>query len=97
MVSLTLSQLDFLHDVVGDLLEILGDRSDHDIGLERLVVQGCRVHTAADAVDFRELVGEVELIDVKEMGSDYKGSDEDSDPDLNMYRCRGMPCRGDFY
>jgi len=89
---LTLSQLDFLHDVVGDLLEILDDRRSHDIGLERLVIERCRVHTANDASDFREIVKEVELTDVTEMGSDYEESDEDLDLDLDLYRRRGMPC-----
>ena len=64
-----------------DLLAFLKERRGKNVGLKRLVVESCRVHTIEE--EFGELVEEVKWINPEEMGSDYEGSDE-VDPD-EMY------------
>ena len=82
LASLTLSNLDFLHGVEEDILDILRGRRDHNIGLTKLVVQHCRVHRAHDDEGYFEgLVEEVKWIDVEVMGTDYEGSNEDPSED----------------
>jgi len=76
LVSLTLSRLDFLHGVVDGLLNFLRGRCNRGIGLERLVIQSCRVHRADDdTLGLEELVKETRWINQEVMGSDYEGSD----------------------
>jgi hypothetical protein len=75
LVSLALTRLDLLHGVVGNLLDILKGWRDHKVGLKRLVVYSCRVHSADDALEFKGLVKEIKWCDVVEMGSGYGGSE----------------------
>jgi len=86
LVSLTLSDLDFLLATEQDMLAVLQGRRDCKVGLERLIIQRCRVRRANnDTLGFKELVGKVEWINVDEMGSYYDGSDEDPDSDESDY------------
>ena len=83
LVSLTLSNLDFLHGMEEDILDVLRGRRDNNIGLERLIIRSCRVHRAHDDEGyFKGLVEEVKWVDVENVGTEYEGySDEDSDWD----------------
>ena len=94
LTSLTLSRLDLLHGVAGDLYDLLDGRCDQDVGLERLVVESCRVHTIDDVAQFEELVEELDWTDPEEMGSDYEGSENSGLDQLSEYE-RGL--YNDFY
>lgn len=68
------------------MLAVLRGRRGCKIDLKRLVIQRCRVCRANDdTLGFKELVEEVEWIDVEQMGSDYDASDEDPDSDDSDY------------
>ena len=85
-MSLTLSRLDILHGAARHLPAFLKRRRDKKIGLKRLVVRSCRVHTAAQELKARELVKVVKWIDVEVMGSDYE-SDEVNPDDIEEDEC----------
>jgi len=73
LVFLTLSRLDFLHSVVDDVLDFLRGRRDRNIGLKRLVIQSCRVHSGDDeSLGLKDLVKVIRWIDLEEMGKDYR-------------------------
>lgn len=82
-MSLTLSHIDILKlTVEQDILAVLRGRRDSEIGLERLVIQQCRLRwKKQDTLGFDELVEEVEWNDVDEM----RPSDEDTDEDESDY------------
>lgn len=68
------------------MLDVLQGRYDRKIGLKRLVIQSCRVHTADDdELSAKGLVGEIKWIDVEEMGSDFEGSDQNPYSDESPY------------
>ena len=76
--TLTLSHLDFLHEAVDDMTDVMRGRRDCKIGLKRLIVRLCRVSTADDdPSDLENLVEEIKWVDVEDMGLGYEGSDED--------------------
>ena len=62
------------------MLAVLQGRLDRKIGLEQLVIKGCRVRRANDdGLGFKELVQEVEWIDVEEVNSDEDLDSDESD------------------
>lgn len=50
-------------------------------GLKKLVVRSCRVHGVELEAWLRELVAGLRWDNVRAVGPDYKGSDDDSDTD----------------
>ena len=72
LAFLTLSRLDFLY--VDDLLSYLRDRRDREVGLKWLIVRACRVRSEEHLSGFKEVVKEIGLGDLEEMGSDSEGS-----------------------
>jgi hypothetical protein len=72
---LTLSHLDILSGREQELLDVLKERRDHNLGLEKLVVRSCRVHEDEDELKLRELVKEVKWdnVTVAESDSDDEG------------------------
>lgn len=80
IVSLTLTRLDLLSEVVKYLLYVLEQRRRWDVGLKWLAFHSCHVRDA-DYVEFEELVGEIEWDDAEEMNSYCEGSEMSFDPD----------------
>lgn len=85
LVSLTLSRIDLLRGVGGELLAFLERRYNQDIGLKHLVVESCRVHTAEEEVNSKEYVDKVEWIKPKEVGFYFESEEPDSDHRLSQY------------
>ena len=54
--SLALSNLHICLGQEGKLLDVLGWRREHNIGLEHLVVRSCRVGSDGDETKLREMV-----------------------------------------
>lgn len=77
LAAMTLRNVDLLQNADIDLLLILQDRRDENIGLEQLVFESCCVHRVEK--DFEEVVKEVKWVDVQEMGSGFGASDPDMD------------------
>ena len=88
--SLTLSHLGPF-DPDGQLLDVLQERHDHNLGLKKLVVQSCRVYEVEDEVRYGELVEEVKWNDVivVDQQSDDSESDGESpespDPEIGRF------------
>ena len=74
LASLTLSRLILIYGV-HKLLSYLRERKDREVGLKRLVVRACRVHSAEDLSGFKEVVKEIEWSDLEE------GSESEADPE----------------
>ena len=103
---LTLSNLDILFDCEDELLGILKGRRDRNIGLKKLVIRSCRVHKIEYMARLMELVDEVKWDNLEVVGSDYDGTDDDTDAGraedefedddhrekLVEYHCRGCRC-----
>jgi len=68
-----------------DTLTVLERRRHEKFGLERLVVESCRVHLDEEESGFSELVEEVEWNDVEAVGLYYDGTDEADSDDLDYY------------
>ena len=69
LTSLTLSRLDIVDGACKDLLRSLQARRDKEIGLGRLTIRTCRVHSEEDLSVFKGVVKEVEWSDLEEEGS----------------------------
>jgi hypothetical protein len=83
---LTFHNIDVLSRVHQKLLDTLKRRSDHDVGLESLAVQSCRVVTNDYETDLMDRVKKVTWEDVEEVGSDYDGTEteeEETDSDYS--------------
>jgi len=61
------------------LLEILEERHYHNIGLESLVVQSCRVPTKGCEADLEDFVENVTWDNAIEIGSDYGRSESEAE------------------
>lgn len=62
-------------------MSVLKARCDFDIGLKKLVIRSCRVYKFEYVSKLRELVREVRSDDIQAVGSDYDGTDDDTDMD----------------
>ena len=78
---MTFSNLDILFDVGEELPNTLAWRREHNIGLKKLVVRSCRVHSDEGRVNLEKLVKKVTWEDVRVMGSDYEGTDIEGETD----------------
>jgi hypothetical protein len=63
--SLTLSSLDLVGGVCGNLLRVLQGRRDEKAVLGRLTTRACRVHSEEDLSMFEEVAREVEWSDLE--------------------------------
>jgi len=63
------------------LLDLLKERRDRNIGLQKLIVRSCRVHKAEYESSLRQLVKKVKWDSMAVVGSDYEGTDDESDLD----------------
>ena len=86
LAYLTLSHLDFLYEASSVLLTCLQGRRAREVGLKRLVIRSCRVHSEQEISRFKKVVEEVEWSDLEEIGSGYEDSGlEDTDCELGGY------------
>ena len=79
--SLTLSHLDVLFGSEGKLLDFLRLKRNHHRGLKNLVLRWCRVHKEELRLKFGGWVGKVGWNNVTAVGSDFQGSDSESEID----------------
>ena len=63
------------------LLHVLKERRDHNLGLKEFVVRSCPADEDEDELKFRELAKEVKWDDAALGDSDDEGSDDASDSD----------------
>ena len=80
MESVALSNLD-IYECEEQLLFVLEERRNHDVGLKKLVVRSCRVQKVEYELKLREFVEEVKWDNVTAVGSDYEGTDDSPDTD----------------
>ncbi|KAF9642828.1 hypothetical protein BDM02DRAFT_3124129 [Thelephora ganbajun] len=69
--SLSFKNVSIFFALQQTLLHFLEERCDYNIGLEKLVIQSCRVTTSRYKAELRGLVKKVTWQSVVEMGSDY--------------------------
>lgn len=76
---MTLSYLDTPSGKDEKLSDILAWRREHNVGLESLVVQSCRVDSDGFKMKFEGLVEKVTWEDVTVKGSDYQETENEED------------------
>ena len=95
LVSLTLSSLDLLGGVCDALLLSLQSRRDKKMGLRRLAIHACRVHSEEDLSELKEVVKEVQLVGLEEVCSEDE-EEEETDSDDDMFGGSGH-CYGCYH
>jgi len=71
-------------------LDVLRGRRDCNAGLQKLVIQSCRVHKDEYRSKLKELVKKVKWENVKVVRLDYRETDDDTDDledECEIYSC----------
>ncbi|KAF9647225.1 hypothetical protein BDM02DRAFT_3188147 [Thelephora ganbajun] len=83
--SLSFKNVSIFFALQQTLLRLLEERRDHNIGLEKLVIQSCRVTTSKYKAELRGLVKKVTWQSVVEMGSDYDETETEEEIDSDEF------------